>query len=63
MSIDLPFLAGIIDAAVALKVKTRNIALDRTRTFSFTLAPVLLHHAVIPYTYFRAHRSEVMDRL
>jgi hypothetical protein len=32
------------------KVKTRNAALDRTRTF-LTLV-VLLHHAVIPYTYF-----------
>jgi hypothetical protein len=32
------------------KAKTRNAALDRTRTF-LTLV-VLLHHAVIPYTYF-----------
>jgi Acyltransferase family len=32
------------------KVKTRNAALDRTRTF-LTLV-VLCHHAVIPYTYF-----------
>ena len=32
------------------KSKTRNIALDRARTF-LTLV-VLLHHAVIPYTYF-----------
>ena len=30
--------------------KTRNFSLDRTRTF-LTLV-VLLHHAVIPYTYF-----------
>jgi len=32
------------------KVKSRNLALDRARTF-LTLV-VLLHHAVIPYTYF-----------
>jgi surface polysaccharide O-acyltransferase-like enzyme len=32
------------------KTKTRNAALDRTRTF-LTLV-VLLHHSVIPYTYF-----------
>ncbi len=32
------------------KAKTRNAALDRTRTF-LTLV-VLLHHSVIPYTYF-----------
>src|SRR6516162_9860091 len=32
------------------KTKARNAALDRTRTF-LTLV-VLLHHAVIPYTYF-----------
>jgi hypothetical protein len=32
------------------KVKARNAALDRARTF-LTLV-VLLHHAVIPYTYF-----------
>jgi hypothetical protein len=34
----------------APKAKTRNASLDRTRTF-LTLV-VLLHHAVIPYTYF-----------
>ncbi len=34
----------------APKAKTRNAALDRSRTF-LTLV-VLLHHAVIPYTYF-----------
>src|SRR5271169_5577898 len=34
----------------APKAKTRNPARDRTRTF-LTLV-VLLHHAVIPYTYF-----------
>ena len=40
------------DAGVstAPKVKTRNLSLDRARTF-LTLV-VLLHHAVIPYTYF-----------
>src|SRR5499427_2062133 len=32
------------------KTRVRNAALDRTRTF-LTLV-VLLHHAVIPYTYF-----------
>ena len=32
------------------KVKSRNLALDRARTF-LTLV-VLIHHAVIPYTYF-----------
>jgi hypothetical protein len=37
-------------AQAAPKAKTRNIALDRARTF-LTLV-VLLHHAVIPYTYF-----------
>src|ERR1700750_612710 len=37
-------------AEAAPKAKTRNAALDRTRTF-LTLV-VLLHHAVIPYTYF-----------
>ena len=38
------------DAIAAPKAKTRNAALDRTRTF-LTLV-VLLHHSVIPYTYF-----------
>jgi hypothetical protein len=37
-------------AQAAPKAKTRNAALDRARTF-LTLV-VLLHHAVIPYTYF-----------
>src|SRR5262245_1496590 len=37
-----------VDAAP--KAKTRNLSLDRARTF-LTLV-VLLHHAVIPYTYF-----------
>ena len=38
------------DAHAAAKTKTRNLSLDRARTF-LTLV-VLLHHAVIPYTYF-----------
>ncbi len=40
------------EAAVhaAPKTKTRNLSLDRARTF-LTLV-VLLHHAVIPYTYY-----------
>ena len=38
------------DIRAAPRVKTRNLALDRARTF-LTLV-VLLHHAVIPYTHF-----------
>src|SRR5690348_9736212 len=38
------------EAQAAPKGKTRNLSLDRARTF-LTLV-VLLHHAVIPYTYF-----------
>src|SRR5215470_18500874 len=38
------------NAQAAPKAKSRNPALDRARTF-LTLV-VLLHHAVIPYTYF-----------
>ena len=38
------------EVGAAPKAKVRNAALDRTRTF-LTLV-VLLHHAVIPYTYF-----------
>jgi Acyltransferase family len=38
------------DLHAAPKAKTRNLSLDRARTF-LTLV-VLLHHAVIPYTYF-----------
>ncbi|MBR1091361.1 acyltransferase [Bradyrhizobium manausense] len=38
------------EAHAAPKAKTRNMSLDRARTF-LTLV-VLLHHAVIPYTYF-----------
>ena len=38
------------EAHAAPKTKARNLSLDRARTF-LTLV-VLLHHAVIPYTYF-----------
>lgn len=38
------------EAHAAPKAKARNLSLDRARTF-LTLV-VLLHHAVIPYTYF-----------
>ena len=42
--------AAAADAQAAPKAKSRNLSLDRARTF-LTLV-VLLHHAVIPYTYF-----------
>ena len=42
--------AAIADIRAAPKVRSRNAALDRARTF-LTLV-VLLHHAVIPYTHF-----------
>src|SRR3982074_2310544 len=42
--------ATVADARAAPKAKARNAALDRARTF-LTLV-VVLHHAVIPYTYF-----------
>ena len=42
--------AATTDVRAAPRTKTRNAALDRTRTF-LTLV-VLFHHAVIPYTYF-----------
>src|SRR6476659_10387857 len=38
------------EVRAAPKVKARNLSLDRARTF-LTLV-VLLHHAVIPYTYY-----------
>src|SRR6187397_2496582 len=41
---------GHAEASATPKVKSRNLALDRARTF-LTLV-VLFHHAVIPYTYF-----------
>jgi len=42
--------AAVADARGAPTARTRNFALDRARTF-LTLV-VLIHHAVIPYTYF-----------
>ena len=39
-----------VDVGAAIITKARSLSLDRTRTF-LTLV-VLLHHAVIPYTYF-----------
>src|SRR5215470_12909452 len=42
--------ATTADVHTAPKVKTRNLSLDRARTF-LTLV-VILHHAVIPYTYY-----------
>jgi uncharacterized membrane protein YcfT len=42
--------APAADVHAAPKAHSRNVALDRARTF-LTLV-VLLHHAVIPYTYF-----------
>src|SRR5664279_3604922 len=42
--------AAPAEVRAAPKAKARNVALDRARTF-LTLV-VLLHHAVIPYTYF-----------
>src|SRR6267142_2339703 len=41
---------GHADVGAVPKVKSRNLSLDRARTF-LTLV-VLTHHAVIPYTYF-----------
>ena len=41
---------GHADVGAVPKAKSRNLSLDRARTF-LTLV-VLLHHAVIPYTYF-----------
>jgi hypothetical protein len=43
-------LAATADIRATPRAKSRNLALDRARTF-LTLV-VLLHHAVIPYTYF-----------
>src|SRR5689334_18710973 len=42
--------AASVDARATPRAKVRNASLDRARTF-LTLV-VLLHHAVIPYTYF-----------
>jgi surface polysaccharide O-acyltransferase-like enzyme len=41
---------AIAETRTTAHVRTRNAAIDRTRTF-LTLV-VVLHHAVIPYTYF-----------
>src|SRR6195256_1556121 len=41
---------GSAEVHAAPKAKARNFAIDRARSF-LTLV-VLLHHAVIPYTYF-----------
>lgn len=41
---------GTAEALAVPRTKSRNISLDRARTF-LTLV-VLIHHAVIPYTYF-----------
>ena len=38
------------DVQAAPKARVRNLSIDRARTF-LTLV-VLIHHAVIPYTYF-----------
>ncbi|MGY8664733.1 acyltransferase [Bradyrhizobium sp. UFLA05-109] len=45
-----PTAAAGAEVSAAPKSKVRNLSLDRARTF-LTLV-VLLHHAVIPYTYF-----------
>lgn len=42
--------ATTADVRAAPRASSRNVSLDRTRTF-LTLV-VLIHHAVIPYTYF-----------
>ena len=42
--------AATAEISATPKVRSRNLALDRARTF-LTLV-VLFHHAVIPYTYF-----------
>src|SRR5256885_8149006 len=41
---------GHADVHAVPKAKSRNLSLDRARTF-LTLV-VLIHHSVIPYTYF-----------
>jgi hypothetical protein len=42
--------SGLVETRVAPKAKARDASIDRARTF-LTLV-VLIHHAVIPYTYF-----------
>jgi Acyltransferase family len=44
------FHSGLVDTRAAPKAKVRDASIDRARTF-LTLV-VLIHHAVIPYTYF-----------
>src|SRR3978361_2577151 len=41
---------GPAEVQAAPKAKSRNLSIDRARSF-LTLV-VLLHHAIIPYTYF-----------
>jgi hypothetical protein len=41
---------AVAGVRAAPKTKARNFSIDRTRTF-LTLV-VLIHHSVIPYTYF-----------
>ena len=45
-----PHSVAAADTSAVPKARSRNLSLDRARTF-LTLV-VLLHHAVIPYTYF-----------
>src|SRR5450755_4841713 len=42
--------SGLVETRAAPKAKVRDASIDRARTF-LTLV-VLLHHAVIPYTYY-----------
>ena len=42
--------ASAADVHAAPKAKVRNLSIDRAR--SFLTVVVLIHHAVIPYTYF-----------
>src|SRR6478752_9443245 len=42
--------SGVLETRAAPKAKVRDASIDRARTF-LTLV-VLIHHAVIPYTYF-----------
>ena len=50
--------AASAEIRAAPKAKTRNLSLDRARTF-LTLV-VLIHHAVIPYTHFGHTDPEVL---
>ena len=42
--------SGLVETRAAPRAKVRDASIDRARTF-LTLV-VLIHHAVIPYTYF-----------